>query len=567
MIEVYQQEDLDQLEHYLDKPDECVKDLFASWFIEDKGEDRRKWIDNWAVEALYAVKEYNFVAITGANAVGKTAFAIFVKYWFLLTRWMPAVQVTSIDQIQLHRVFWAESRRWYDRSPDLQVMFEHMPTRIVHREHREVWFAIARTAKKQIPAGEEAQATGLQGLHAPHLFFIIDEASGVEDPNWEAAESSIRQPDNHLLAISNPLRVSGKMFQIFNLSSFKKYWYTKEVSYKDSSLIDQKLAEQQIEALGGEKAPVVQIRFLGRFPKRGGINTLPTYEQVQRAIERGYEVDLNAVNVLLQAMTALKKGNVVCEYTKEELIEFKSALEAMRKDDRPDTEVLYRSLIAKGGGDIVDRWNLIRQAYYEPPTRLGVDIARFGDSETAFAFRRNWRIIKCEGFHALTGTDIQGRVKNAFDVFTGLEIAIIDSTGIAGGIGVVDPLVNEGYSVIELGFGSPSTDKHRYYNMAAELWMFISDNSDKVILPDSDILISQFTSRRYFYTGKTAQQVRIESKDDMKKRKLPSPDHPDSCCLSYAPIVIEEEGDYENDGTTIIEEEILMPEVEGEFGV
>jgi len=167
----------------------------------------------------------------------------------------------------------------------------------------------------------------------------------------------------------------------------------------------------------------------------------------------------------------------------------------------------------------------------------------------------------------LTGTDIQGRVKNAFDVFTGLEIAIIDSTGIAGGIGVVDPLVNEGYSVIELGFGSPSTDKHRYYNMAAELWMFISDNSDKVILPDSDILISQFTSRRYFYTGKTAQQVRIESKDDMKKRKLPSPDHPDSCCLSYAPIVIEEEGDYENEGATIIEEEILMPEVEGEFGL
>jgi hypothetical protein len=140
---------------------------------------------------------------------------------------------------------------------------------VFHKQFKKTWFALARTAKKQhdMASGDNEHVTGLQGMHAPHLLFVLDEASGIEDPNWEAAESSIREADNRLLAISNPLRVSGRMFQIFNLARYQKYWFTKQVGYLDSSRLNdqkRKIIEDQIE-MYGENSPIVKFAF-GKFP-------------------------------------------------------------------------------------------------------------------------------------------------------------------------------------------------------------------------------------------------------------------------------------------------------------
>src|SRR4029079_15176168 len=150
--------------------------------------------------------------------------------------------------------------------------------------------------------GENEHVTGLQGMHAPHLLFVLDEASGIEDPNWEAAESSIREADNRLLAISNPLRVSGRMFQIFNLPRYKKYWYTKQVSYLDSSRLTAKkrqIIEDQIE-LYGENSPIVQIRHYGKFPTQGAPDSVPSYDAVRAAVERTKDFDTYAIETLLK---------------------------------------------------------------------------------------------------------------------------------------------------------------------------------------------------------------------------------------------------------------------------
>ena len=64
------------------------------------------------------------------------------------------------------------------------------------------WGAFARTARQDAPES-------LQGFHGDHLLFVIDEASGVPEEVFEAAEGALSGPANRLLMLGNPTRNSG----------------------------------------------------------------------------------------------------------------------------------------------------------------------------------------------------------------------------------------------------------------------------------------------------------------------------------------------------------------------
>jgi hypothetical protein len=58
------------------------------------------------------------------------------------------------------------------------------------------------------------------------------------------------------------------------------------------------------------------------------------------------------------------------------------------------------------------------------------------------------------------------------------------------------------------------------------------EQGDIDIDPDDDDLAAQLGAVKYKYTSRG--QVQIESKDDMRKRKLPSPDRADALMLTAA---------------------------------
>ncbi|KKL52306.1 hypothetical protein LCGC14_2286750, partial [marine sediment metagenome] len=196
----------------------------------------------------------------------------------------------------LSTIVWPESRRWYDESPDIQAAFEHTATRVQHRDHKETWFSVMRTARRRQDVGVDKQksvATGLQGFHETHLLFELDEASDVEDPNWDSAESSLRLPDNKILAFANPVHTVGRMWQIFNLAQYKKYWYGRAVSYLESTMVDHSLAEMQIE-LYGLDSDIVQVRWFGKFPGKETSDILPSFQAITGAVDRARNQDIEA---------------------------------------------------------------------------------------------------------------------------------------------------------------------------------------------------------------------------------------------------------------------------------
>lgn len=502
--------------------------------------------------------EYNYVAVTGANNVGKSTIASIVIWTFQKTRPFAVGQATSVDSIQLSVVLWAELRRWYDRSLELQRAFEFHDRSFFHRQHRKTWWMIARTARKQrdinLKDGGE-HVTGLQGIHAPHVLMVIDEASGVEDPNWEAAESSIREPDNKLFAISNPLRVSGRMFQVFHIDTFRKYWYTRSVSYLECARIDKEMADEQIQMLGGPTNPVVQIRFFGRFPERGADDTRPTYDQVQRAMARARDNDIKAINILLRLM----EGGVPvdCYYNADTLKDYLQKFSFNRETDFLP-EYLYKAKLV-GVRNPPKVWLDLVAHYFSGPCRLGVDLAGYGTSETVFAVRRGWRIVELRPRHHIGQPEILANIRELYKFYDNMDMVLVDKTGLYGE-GVCDSLKEDSIPSVAVGFGESSMVAEEFANQATEMWFEFAENIDQMELPYDLQLLSQMTTRPYKFTGKKLQKV-VMSKDQMKARKVPSPDRADAVGLAVKRIQIVT--DDQMDDT--LEQELWEPEDEGTF--
>lgn len=559
--------DLEMVEEYIDRPDLFVEDTWADYL-----EHNNFKLDNWAKETMLEVAESNFVAVTGCNDAGKTTVLAFLQWWFLSTRLEPIVPIVSVNLSQLKTGFWTESRRWYDRSAMLQRMFDFQAHSIRHRQHPDTWYSVARTGKPQHDAksGADPSVPGIQGIHHPHILYGIDEASGVEDPAWESIESSIKEEDNHLVAIGNPLRVSGRMFDIFNKPAFRKLFKTRQVGYKECSHINKKMAEQQIEAYGGESSPIVQVRFFGRFPTRSSDMTLPTYASVLAAMERSAKIDCEAIDILLAAYQ-VNSEEVQSKYSVEQLEHIKEELEVRNACSDYLPEDLYSTDLEEHIPKVIlVAWKKLKLFYFSGPCRLGVDLARYGSSELVYSVRRGWRVVEQVAVHGSPNVDfiwadqIQGRIKEYFRRYPDLEVAIVDATGLTGGMAIVEPLVRDDYSCIEIAFGEAATDPTRYFNKASEMWLDdVAANIDKMILPYDEMLLTQMVTRKYGFTGKTEKQMRVESKESMRARHLPSPDRADSVCLAYAKVEVINELQYEKSATA----EIHEPTEDGVFSI
>lgn len=165
------------------------------------------------------------------------------------------------------------------------------------------------------------------------------------------------------------------------------------------------------------------------------------------------------------------------------------------------------------------------------PLLMGIDVARFGDDESVFRFRR--------GRDARTLRPMRFRGKNTMDLATEAATAIerynpdavfVDGGGVGGG--VVDRLKMLGYRVIEVQSGERARDEEKYLNRRAEMWGEMRDWLVYGCIDPDEMLVDDLTGPEYALHLKG--QIKLESKDSMKKRGLASPDDGDALALTFA---------------------------------
>lgn len=165
----------------------------------------------------------------------------------------------------------------------------------------------------------------------------------------------------------------------------------------------------------------------------------------------------------------------------------------------------------------------------------GLDVARFGTDKSALAKRYGHVISEVMVWGGLDLMQLCGRVKAEYDALLPkdrpLEI-LVDSIGL--GAGVVDRLRELGLPARGVNVAESPALGQTYTNLRAELWFrvkaWLEQRNSK--LPNDEALLAELVSPRYTFTSNG--KMKVEGKDDMRKRGLSSPDRADAVCLTLA---------------------------------
>jgi len=408
-------------------------------------------------EVLNAVRDHRRVAVRACHGVGKTKVAAWVALWFLYCHRNSKVITTAPTWHQVENLLWREIHAAHATSR-IPLGGKVLQTQI---ELGKQWFALGLSTDKP---------ERFQGFHAENILLIVDEASGVDQRIFEAAEGFLTSPGAKLLLIGNPTQLSGEFYNAFRSSLYHKI----HISAFDSPnlkagkivrpyLVTPEWVEEK-RIKWGEDSPMWYSRVLGEFPEQGDDTLIPLawIEAAQRRWR---------------------------EYMKSE---------------------------PKG----------------DEPVELGVDVARYGSDSTVIVVRRG---ICAEIARVIRGQDTMQVAGAVIDVLrsTGAAVAKVDVVGL--GAGVVDRLKEQKQPVREMNAGEAAYDKERFVNRRAEWYWALRERfqAGDIAIPPDDELAAQLASLKYKFDSRG--RIQTESKEDMRKRGLPSPDKADALVLAFAP--------------------------------
>ena len=432
--------------------------------------------DPWQKEALLelARKLKSRVSIKSGQGVGKTSVEAIALIWFLVCFPFPRIVATAPTKQQLHDVLWAEVDKWMNNSPLLMELLKWTKTYVYMIGYEKRWFAVARTATKP---------ENMQGFHADNMLFIIDEASGVAEPIMEAILGTLTGVNNKLLMCGNPTRTTGTFFDSFHKD--KDLYSRSTVSSEDSPHASKENIDKLVRKYGYE-SNVVRVRVRGLFP-----------------------LDEDDVYITM----SIVGQSQLCE------------------PEMPSNKI-----------------------------SIGVDVARFGSDETVIAENvlSSAKIYKTyRGKNLMwTAGEVLDRAITLHTRFPDLQHVYvnIDDTGLGGGVTdrlneikeergyswlVVNP-VNAAAKVPEEKRDDDDKEEVEVIaapaDMTAYMWKNMRDlmEEKKVQMDQDDELTGQLTSRKYSITSNG--KIKLESKDDMKKRGLDSPDRADAMALALYPV-------------------------------
>ena len=176
---------------------------------------------------------------------------------------------------------------------------------------------------------------------------------------------------------------------------------------------------------------------------------------------------------------------------------------------------------------------------FSAPLLMGVDVARQGDDESVFVFRRS-RIMYDEVVR-LRVPDIMQVASHAAMWINKInpDTVFVDATGM--GAGLFDRLVQLGFGhkCIEVHNGSEPQDKLVYENKRIENWVRMRDWLKTGKIPEACLDLREELIGPEFGFSRKTDRMKLESKEDMKARGLMSPNIADALSTTFAePIAI-----------------------------
>lgn len=165
---------------------------------------------------------------------------------------------------------------------------------------------------------------------------------------------------------------------------------------------------------------------------------------------------------------------------------------------------------------------------------FGVDVARYGDDESVIAIRRGDEFLPYHVYRNKSTMELVSIIAQLAKEHKP-EAIFIDVIGI--GAGVYDRLKELGYPVIAVNVSEvPYGDPNKYKRLRDELWgemrAWLELRRGRLWDNEDMDLCGQLSSPRYKITSDG--KLQMESKDDLKKRGVKSPDIADAHIMCFA---------------------------------
>lgn len=167
---------------------------------------------------------------------------------------------------------------------------------------------------------------------------------------------------------------------------------------------------------------------------------------------------------------------------------------------------------------------------------IGVDVARYGDDQSAIAARIGMRLIGISTYRKENNVEIASRVAREIDryMLRDNEIRVHVKIDCTNGGGVADILEerygsNPRVNIVQVMYQGRSDSPH-YVRVRDQLWFEMAQWLESASIPRDDNLRSELINVKYQYADDGKRLV--ESKKDLKARIHRSPDSADALALA-----------------------------------
>ena len=263
---------------------------------------------------MHVAKGERRISVRAGHGVGKSTACAWLLLWHMFTRLPQKSVCTAPTAGQLFDALFSEVKHWAQKLPaPLRDTIEIYSDRIVQRGAPESSFISARTSSSDRPEA-------LAGIHSENVLIIVDEASAVPEPVFEAAAGSMSGHSATTVLIGNPTRNTGLFFKTHHQLSSD--WQTMHVSCLDNRLVAKDFIKQ-IAATYGETSNAYRVRVLGEFALRDDDSLIPA-DLVDSAMIR--DIALDTTQDLIYGVDVARFGSdrtVICKRRGNVVIEFR----------------------------------------------------------------------------------------------------------------------------------------------------------------------------------------------------------------------------------------------------
>jgi hypothetical protein len=410
------------------------------------------------------------MSIQSGHDSGKSHFAGWIGMHTLFCFPHSKTRVTAPAGPQIESVLWPEFHKLWRGSEMLKTNIEHRATKIYMKEGGgSEWFIEPRTIQKNSSPEEQAEVLG--GLHERYVTIIVDEASGVPDAVFKPLEGGLGGVCNLILMIFNPTRSHG--FAIESQSKFRKYWACHHWDCEE-------LAKTR---------PVFA----------------PNMEADHARLAEKYGKESNFYRIRVKGLPPLAAPDV--------LIPWDWAYDAMHREGEIDP--------------------------LEPLT-IGVDVGGQGDDKTVIIPGRGHVIIPHSPsmpFYEVQGMDttqiawkVEGCLRDLLSDEEGQYAIAIDIIGLGAGVHSHLSRVANLRNLYDVNVAEVPSEQERYHRLRDELWWNLREAFEKrqICLPMDDELLGELTD---IHWREENGKIRVESKKELRKRGVASPNKADALCL------------------------------------